>query len=95
MASQVVLNISSSSLEVVEIHSYVRGSHGCMDKWEDPEQCQYLLLKRQLVNNKDRHAAAVLKEEEIVGHIPYSLAPAVYQFLRRDVNIRICWSHWR
>ena len=90
MVSQAVLNKSSSSLEVVEIHSCVRGSHGCMDKWEDPEQGQCLLLKWEPGNNKDRHTVAVLKEEEIVGHMPYNLAPAVFQFLRRDVNKRIC-----
>ena len=33
-----------------------------------------------------QYAAAVLKEEEIVGHMPYNLAPAVSQFLKRDVN---------
>ena len=27
-----------------------------------------------------------MKEDEVVGHIPYYLSPIVSQFLRRDVN---------
>jgi len=56
-----------------------------MDVLGDPEQGQGLLLKWETGNSKDQHAV-VLKEGEIVGHMPYNLAPAVSQFLRRDVN---------
>ena len=34
-------------------------------------------------NDKDRNAVAVLKEEDIVGYVPFNLAPS---FLRRDTN---------
>ena len=32
---------------------------------------------------KDWHAVAIFKEDAVVGHVPYNIAP---QFLRRDVN---------
>ena len=35
---------------------------------------------------KDQLAVAVLKDGEIVGHIPYDIAFAVSHFLRRDSN---------
>jgi len=41
MASQVIMNTSSSNLEVVDIHSYVQGYHTCLYKWEDPELGQF------------------------------------------------------
>ena len=84
MASQVSTN--NSSLEVAEIHSYVRGYHAYMELWEDPQQGQCLLLKREPGNTLDKHAVAVLKDGQIVGHMPYNLAPTVSQFLRRDIN---------
>ena len=31
-------------------------------------------------------AAAVYYENQVVGHVPYNLAPTVSAFLRRDVN---------
>ena len=34
----------------------------------------------------DRNAVAVMKEGQVVGHVPYNLAPIVSLFLRRDVN---------
>ena len=35
-------------------------------------------------NYKD--AVAVLKDNVIVGHVPYNLAPRLSQFLRREIN---------
>ena len=32
------------------------------------------------------NAATVLKDDVIVGHVPYDLAPRLSQFLRREVN---------
>ena len=49
--TQVIVNTSTSSLEVVEIHSYVRGYHAYMDVWENPEQGQGMLLKREPGNS--------------------------------------------
>lgn len=35
---------------------------------------------------KDRNAVAVMKEDVLVGHIPFNLAPFISAFLRRDTN---------
>ena len=45
-----------------------------------------LILKREPTNERDRNAVAVLKEEAVVGHVPFNLAPLILAFLRRDTN---------
>ena len=82
MASQVV---GADSLELLEIHSYVRGYHAYMDVW-NPVQGLTLLLKREPTNDRDKNAVAVLLEDRIVGHVPHNLAHYFSQFLRRDFN---------
>ena len=55
----------------------------------DPKLGQCLLLRvllREPGNPCDEHAVAVLKEREIVGHVPYNLAPTFSMFLRRKIN---------
>ena len=32
------------------------------------------------------HTVTVLKEREIVGHVPYNLVPTFLMFLRREIN---------
>ena len=56
-----------------------------MDVWR-PVIGETLLVKRELSNVKDRHAVAIFKEDAVVGHVPYNIAPRFSQFLRRDVN---------
>ena len=43
-------------------------------------------ISQNSTNTKDSNAVAVYKEEEIVGHVPYNLAPSLSHSLRRDVN---------
>ena len=44
-------------------------------------------LKREPANHRDKHDVAVVKADgEIVGHLPYNLAPIVSPFLARDFN---------
>ena len=43
-------------------------------------------MKREPNNIKDLHAVAIYKEDTIVGHVPYNIAPSQSLFLRRDVN---------
>ena len=57
--------------------AYVRGYHA---------HIQALSIKREPANAHDVHAVAVYYEIQVVGHVPYNLAPTVYAFLRRDVN---------
>ena len=81
MASQVV----SESLEILRISSYVRGYHAYMEVWT-PVQDEMLLLKREPTNVADRNAVAVFKEDQVVGHVPFNLAPSISLFLKRDIN---------
>ena len=74
-----------TNLQVFEIDSYVRGYHAYMDVWS-PVIGETLLVKREPSNVKDRHAVASFKEDAVVGHVPYNIAPRFSQFLRRDVN---------
>ena len=75
-----------TNLQVFEIDSYVRGYHAYnMDVWS-PVIGETLLVKREPSNVKDRHAVTIFKEDAVVGHVPYNIAPRFSQFLRRDVN---------
>ena len=49
-----------------------------------------LILRVSLTTVRDIHAVAVLREGQVVGHIPYNLqlALTVKLFLRREVNKR-------
>lgn len=77
--------LSSENLHCLEIQFFVRGYHAYMDTWT-PVIGQTLLLKRELTNPKDNNAVAVYKEDYIVGHVPYNLAPYFSRFLAKDVN---------
>ena len=52
----------------------------------NPALGQELILKPEPSNYKHKHAVAVLKDDVIVGHVLYNLAPRLSQFLRREVN---------
>ena len=82
MASQVA---AINTLEVLNIKSYIRGYHAYMDVWT-PVLDEMLILKREPDNVADRNAVAVFKEGQVVGHVPYNLAPSFSLFLKRDVN---------
>ena len=47
-----------------------------------------LLFKREPTNPKDSLAVAVMKEAEIVGHVPYNITSLLSNFLRSDRNKR-------
>ena len=55
--------------------AYVRGYHA---------HIQALSIKREPANAHDVHAVAVYYEIQVVGHVPYNLAPTVHAFLRRE-----------
>ena len=76
MASQTV---SGSELEVLEIHSYIRGYHVYVEVWT-PTIGEVLLVKTEPTNIKDSNAVAVFKEDVIVGHVPQNLFPRLFQF---------------
>lgn len=83
MASQVVG--LARNLDVLHINSYIRGYHAYMEVWT-PVINETLILKREPTNVADRSAVAVYREDQVVGHVPYNLAPYLSNFLKRDVN---------
>ena len=56
-----------------------------MEVWT-PVINETLILKREPTNVADRSAVAVYREDQVVGHVPYNLAPYLSNFLKRDVN---------
>ena len=74
-----------ASLSTTNIQSYVRGYHAYKDVWT-LFIGETLVLKREPENNIYRFGVAVVLDLKTVGHIPYNMAPAVSQFLRREHN---------
>ena len=82
MASQPV---SVSASYILEIDSFVRGYHAYQDIWQ-PTVGDILPLRREPSNDKDSLAVSIIKNGNIVGHMPCNLAPLVSYFLMREVN---------
>ena len=76
--------MATAGVSCLEIHSYVRGYHAYKNVWE-PARGEALLVRWEPTNPLDKHAVAVYKED-IVGHVPYNLAPRLSQFLKRECN---------
>ena len=81
MGSQIV----GENLKLLQISSYVRGYHAYMELWT-PVQDEMLILKREPTNVADKNAVAVYKEDQVVGHVPFNLAPSISLFLKRDIK---------
>ena len=56
-----------------------------MELWT-PVQDEMLILKREPTNVADRNAVAVFRKDHVVGHVPFTLAPSISLFLKRDVS---------
>ena len=69
-------------LEVVEFSSY---DHAYKDLCT-PQVGEMLLLQQEPTNPKDLSAVAVMKEDEIVEHVPYNITSLLSTFLKRDCN---------
>lgn len=74
-----------AGFDSVEFNSFIRGYHAYKHIWE-PYVGETLLLKREPTNVKDRSAVAVMKETEVVGHVPYNISSTLSMFLRRECN---------
>ena len=70
----------AASFDSVEFNSFIRGYHAYKHIWE-PYVGETLLLKREPTNVKDCSAVAVMKETEVVGHIPYNISSTSSIFL--------------
>ena len=82
MAGQVIGG-AVSQLQVLEIHSVLRGNHAYMEIWT-PVVGEMLVLKIEPTNRHDIHAVAIYREAEIVDHVPCNLAPNMSAFLMRE-----------
>ena len=49
-------------------------------------QCSLRLIPEPTNYSVNRNAVAVMKEGQIVGHVPFSLSTIISLFLRRDVD---------
>ncbi len=56
-----------------------------MDIWT-PVEDEILRLIPEPTNSVDRNAVAVMKEGQIVGHVPFNLSTIISLFLRRYIN---------
>ena len=43
-----------------------------------------LILKREPTNDTDRNTVAVFREDQVVGYVPFNLAPSISLILKRD-----------
>ena len=49
-------------------------------------QCSLRLIPEPTNYSVNRNAVAVMKEGQVVGHVPFNLSTIISLFLRRDVN---------
>ena len=68
---------TDSSSNVTELQSYIRGHRAYKAVWR-------WSATREADNVKDNCAVAVLKEGQVVGHIPYNISAIVSHFLSGD-----------
>ena len=68
--------------------SVVRGHHVYKVVWT-PVIGELLPLRAEDNNEHDAHAVAVIKDSDVVGHVPRSISRVVWFFLERGGNI-IC-----
>ena len=57
----------------VEVASWIRGYHAHKDCWE-VEIGQVLTLQQEPTNPQDKNAIAIIKDSNVVGHMPKGLA---------------------
>ena len=62
-----------SSTKVIEVPSWIRGYHVYKEYWRIKID-EVLELKHKHDNEQDKNAIAVIKEGDVVGHIPRALA---------------------
>ena len=83
MASEIV---DGGSLQ---LESFVRGHQVYHTSWT-PDFGEVLPVKKELTNEYDRFAVAVLMDGEVVRHVPRALSKVIFFFLRYDGNVAFC-----
>lgn len=61
------------NLKELEVPSWIRGYHAYKDSWE-VEIGEDRELQHEPKNLQDKNAIAVIRDEEVVGHMPWALA---------------------
>ena len=90
MASQVIGG-AVSQLQVLDIYSFLRSCHAYMEIWT-PVMGEILVVKIEPMNRHDIHVVAIYRDAEIVGHVPYNIAPRMSAFpYEREQSI--CRNH--
>ena len=64
---------------------FVRGHHVYYTSWT-PYIGEVLFARRKNDNDYDRFSVAIVKEQEVVGHIPRRISNIVFFFLGYDEN---------
>ena len=72
-----------------QLESFVRGHHVYRTSWT-PSFGEILPAKRQPTNEYNRFAVAVLKDEEVVGHVPRAISKVTSFFPGYDGNVVFC-----
>ena len=69
------------------IESAIRGFHVYKDIW-DPKLNEILQTKRELNNYVDKHAVAVCRGDETVGHVPREISKVSWHFILHGGQIQ-------
>ena len=73
----------------LEWTSFVRGHHIYCHTWT-PAIGEFLFLRREPDNEVNNYAVAVIKDGEVVGHIPDAITRVMSQFLLREGHSGSC-----
>lgn len=78
--------LSTLGMETYERASCVRGFHVYYTIWHVVNG-EELMCEREPSNRRDRYAVAVIKEDEIIGHLPREISRICSLFLLRGGSI--------
>ena len=59
-----------------------RGYHVYQTTWKAPSLTDKLSLKLEPLNEEDPHAVAVIRQSDVVGHIPREISRHVFWFIK-------------
>jgi hypothetical protein len=82
-------------LETIEVDSCVRGHHVYNHLWTPIDTLgEELQCVIEDSNDNDPYAAAVMKRDGIVGHVPQQISAAYSLFLRRGALVNYERGEW-
>lgn len=78
----------NNNTKILIFQSYITGHHIYQFQWS-PCIGEELVCKMEIGNAYDKHAVSVVKNEQVVGHIPASLARYCHAALRTGAFIKV------